>query len=84
MIWQIVIYREFGLLRIKWKNKTFFYFMGNSNSSETDEVENLEVEKRKKSIKKKRAKRAKSLKRKNKITENEYDNIDQGTYPEFF
>ena len=82
MIWQIVIYKEFGLLQTNWKNKTFFYFMGNSNSSEVEEVENQD--KKKKSIKRRISKKSKSLKRKNKINKDDYDNTHQGTHQEFF
>jgi hypothetical protein len=55
--------------------------MGNSNTSEM-EVENQD--KKKKSIKKRISKKSKSLKRKNKINKDDYDNTDKGTYPEFF
>lgn len=58
--------------------------MGNSSSSE---VENEIIEEpvgKKKSIKKRKVKRSKSLKRKNKINKDEYDNTIEGSYPEFF
>lgn len=57
--------------------------MGNSNSNETED-KIIEPGLKKKSIKKRRAKRSKSLKQKNKIIKDDYDNTDEGAYPEFF
>ena len=57
--------------------------MGNSNSNETED-KIIESGLKKKSIKKRRAKRSKSLKQKNKIIKDDYDNTDEGAYPEFF
>ena len=60
--------------------------MGNFHSNEIDEIEKEEDDKKKKVKSRKRQikRNAKSLKPKKKIYYDDYDNIDEGSYPEFF